>query len=137
MYLPYDNNNDSLDRYITSTITSIIDEQGILNILIAGDLNVDLGRCRFWRELKCLFNDYYLIIQTEIMTSNTFTYLSPAHNSSTSWLVHILLSDSLFGISKNLHVDYNLALFDHFHLCCYFNLNLENSIYINNLIVKY
>ena len=136
VYLPYDNNdNDSLDRYRTSiaTITSIIDEQGIVNVLVAGDLNADPGRGRFWRELDCLFDDYNLRKESEIMPSDTFTYLSAAH-SSTSWLDHILVSDSLFEIIRNLNVDYNLALFDHFPLCCHFNLNLENLSYIDDSI---
>ena len=136
VYLPYDNNDsDSLDNYRLNlaTISSIIDEYNISNLLLSGDFNADPNKGRFWRELKCLIEKCKLKTDVELNFSNdsVFTYLSPAH-STTSWIDHILMSNNIFKVIRNVFINYDLSLYDHFPLCFSLDLKFNNINDINN-----
>ena len=137
VYLPYDNNdNESMDNYrgYLATICSVIEEYNITNIAIAGDFNADPVKGRFWKELKVLIDNFNLETEVNLITTNepVFTFLSAAH-STTSWLDHVLMSNSLFEICRNVFINYDLSLFDHFPLCFSFNLDLNlNSLSSQN-----
>ena len=116
VYLPYDNRDlDSLDKFRMSiaTIGSVIDEYNIVNIVIAGDMNADPSRGRFWRELTDLISNYNLKTDLINCPSDTFTYLSPAHDT-TSWLDHVFTTQKLYENMVNINVNYDLSLYDHF-----------------------
>ena len=59
VYMPYDAQTvDSLDNYrnYLAILNNIIEESNINNVIIAGDLNADSKKGRFWSELDYFIN---------------------------------------------------------------------------------
>ena len=119
VYFPYDNNSlDSLDDYRSalSLLDLVLIDSNIFNICIMGDFNADPNKGRFWRELQnFILSKYRLLTDVDYLSEDTFSYLSPAHNT-TSWLDHALLSKSIYDKISNCCVNYDLSLYDHFPL---------------------
>ena len=127
VYLPYDNGStDSIDNYRSSLaiIESVLDDQTVNNVCILGDFNADPQKGRFWSELLFLINNYNLIPDINYLSNDSFTYLSPAHNT-TSWLDHILCSQNLCNYVSEISINYDLSLYDHFPVEISFNVDLE------------
>jgi len=100
VYLP-----DQLsDNYVefcnyTGKIVSIIEEKNTSNVVITGDVNAAVNT-PFESELTAMCDNTGLIISDyEIFgrTSNMYTYVSDAHNS-TSWLDHVICSRSVHSM---------------------------------------
>ena len=91
-------------------------------ILLIGDFNTDPSKGNFWPRLNdfILYND--LVVNDLMLPIDTFTYLSPAHNS-TSWLDHIISSDNCQ--LSNISIIYDKAIFDHFPIAA--NLSLQTA----------
>lgn len=116
VYFPCDRQDvDSLCKYrnMLAILDCFLDENKFNNVILAGDFNADPGKGRFWKELLPYVQYKQLSIKDLDLPINSFTYLSPGHNT-TSWLDHIL-SSSAVKIS-NVFVEYNAAAYDHFPL---------------------
>ena len=104
-----------------AVIHDIIDNEDFNSIIFAGDLNADPQKGRFWQEFISLTKDLGLLISDLCLPSNTFTYLSPAHNT-TSWLDHAIVSN--VNEIHNINIDLNVPCFDHFSLSFQLQCNL-------------
>ena len=80
-----------------------------------------------WNQVLNFADDNSLELIDEALPRHSFTYLSPAHNT-TSWLDHVLASKNL-SIS-DLDIRYDIALFDHFPVM--FNLHIGFSLLESN-----
>ena len=123
VYAPFENNTiDSYNLYIEflTCLSDTIDSNYVPNVLIAGDFNSDPKGGRFWNELNAFSNDLDFNIADLTLESNTFTFLSPAHNS-TSWLDHVI--ESRQGLTSDICVLYDSVLYDHFPMV--FNIEFQ------------
>lgn len=130
VYLPCDDrSNDIIFRYeqLLGEIQAVLDGNNISSFVLMGDFNADPNRGRLWPLLQDFVNNNNLNVNNSHLPSNTFTYLSSAHNT-TSWLDHIITSESI--TLTDVHVKYNCALFDHFPIAA--NVILDKTITINN-----
>ena len=105
-------------------------------IVLLGDFNADPNRGRMWKCVQDFVASNNLTVSDLNLQYDTFTYLSPAHNT-TSWLDHVICSKNT--IINDIHVKYNCALFDHFPIS--FSLSVKSSIVssvvgYNNLIAE-
>ncbi|WP_138921974.1 hypothetical protein, partial [endosymbiont of Tevnia jerichonana] len=94
VYLPYQSsdNYEELFNYL-GKIACIIEEKDTTNVIITGDFNAAVN-IPFESELIAMCDNTGLVISNYEMfgrTSNTYTYVSDAHNS-TSWLDHFICS---------------------------------------------
>ncbi len=132
VYLPCDNRKlDSLIEYknICAQLQVIIEEQNINKLIIAGDYNADPFKGRFWSELTEFKENTNLIIADQLLPIESYTYLSPAHGS-TSWLDHVLVSS--FDLVENVRIMYGESISDHIPLS--FNIVVpENIAFTNNI----
>ena len=97
IYMPYDNkSNDVVDEYshILGELQAAISELPTDNILCLGDFNADPTRGRLWFNLEEFCQENEFCIYDLCMSSNSFTFLSPSHNS-TSWIDHVLRAEDL------------------------------------------
>ena len=143
VYMPYDaHDSESLHEYRTyiAKLQSLIDCNDFDNIIIAGDLNADPAKGRFWKEIKYFLTLNNIYHMSSELNNNDFTYLCPA-TSSTSFLDHILCNQNLKDNIIDLKIQYEFSLFDHFpvsfsldiqldHLTSFTN-NKENNSYID------
>ena len=106
----------------------IIGEHNVNHVIIMGDFNADPGKGRFWKLLNDFTSSLSLTVLNNHFPSDTFTYLSPAN--TTSWLDHVVCSKNLIHNIKNLLVDYQTALYDHFPI----SFVLDIPIYASNAI---
>jgi hypothetical protein len=86
------------------------DSESIHKIIIVGDLNADPNKGNFWPEMERFLENTGLFVADSSLPIDSFTYLSPAHNS-TSWLDHILVSDK--NCIKDIEILYGKTLYDH------------------------
>ena len=114
VYMPYDDKSiDQLIRYqeILASLSHEIECNPGCKINIVGDFNADPSRLRLWKEVIEFCNDFGLSVADLSLPSNSFTYLHPAHDT-TSWLDHVL-SSTPENVSNILILHY-LTLYDHF-----------------------
>ena len=124
VYLPCDLQNiHALDKYRHSLaeLKIVIDEENISKFVILGDFNADPSKGRFWKELMEFSHSLSLTVVDSRLSDDSFTYLCPSKNT-TSWLDHILCTQSVLPSISGVFVDYNGAIFDHFplHFCLEF-----------------
>ena len=131
VYLPYQcpDNYDLYAEYL-GKISAIVEDCHSTKIAIIGDFNAAVGTT-FEDELLELCTHQKLIIadyEKYGRTSNQFTYVSDAHNT-TSWLDHIICSFDFYSIISDLFILDKLPSSDHLPLCCTcrFELDLELS----------
>ena len=118
VYMPSDDRtDDSLIKFknicaqISSNLSIDTESESIHKVIIAGDFNADPSKGRFWHELERLINSLCFNCADLSLPNDSFTYLSPAHNT-TSWLDHILASD--LSIIENIEIEYGKSFYDHF-----------------------
>ena len=131
VYLPCDKQTlDSLDEYrnALSSLSIVVEEQNVNEVVIVGDLNADPSKGRFWNDLSVFCRTNSLLILDEKLPMDTFTYLCPAKNT-TSWLDHILCTKQAIDHIGDMYIDYGLAIYDHFPLC----FSYKFSFISNNL----
>ena len=134
-------NYGTLDSFMdfTSDLTilqSTLEDIAYDAVVIAGDYNVNYNkptdaRCR---ELT-VFCDKLQLHQCDkqLLPDYTFTYLSPAHNT-TSWLDHFCMSSGLSSSIRNINVDLTLSSYDHMPMSlsiCIPNLERSESTHAN------
>ena len=136
VYMPHDDrSNTMLGEYsqILGELQASMSEMPLSSFICMGDFNSDPHRGRLWDQVVRFADGNSLVIVDSNLPADTFTYLSPAHNT-TSWLDHVLATHDL-DVS-NLRVQYDKAIFDHFPVA--FNLNVKcNSSSINSGCQKY
>ncbi|CAF3775813.1 unnamed protein product [Rotaria socialis] len=129
IYMPYDDGSiDAMHKYCNSlSIIKVLIEESKANcIVLIGDFNANYGIGRLGKRLNEFLIENDLLKADSALPKDTFTYLSPGHNS-TSWLDHIICSVSLNNDVTNIEVDYELCLFDHFPVI--FNIkNLQFAV---------
>ena len=83
------------------------------NLILLGDFNADWYRGGMWNYLLNFINENNLLINDRSLPSNSFTYLSPTHNTA-SWIDHIISSHSMN--IENISIFYDTSPYDHFPL---------------------
>lgn len=114
VYLPCNKQDiDSLlfYQYVLGELQSAIDDNCNNRVIFIGDFNADPNFSRFWPYLQDFINFNFLIMNDLVLSSDIFTYLSPAHNT-TSWIDHIISSHVM--LLDNISVLHDFALYDHF-----------------------
>ena len=106
MYLPYQS-SDNFEEFCNylGKIACIIEEKDTTNVVITGDFNAAVNT-PFESELIAMCENTGLVISDyEIFgrASNTYTYVSDAHNS-TSWLDHFICSHSVNSMITDLYI---------------------------------
>ena len=127
VYMPCDKQTfAALDEYrsMLANLEGIIQEQNINEVILVGDFNADPNKGRFWNELVAFKETLSLVFVDEQLPNDSFTYLCPARNT-TSWLDHIFCTANLVSLIRNVNIDYDSAIFDHFSI--HFELEVEVS----------
>ena len=124
VYLPF-NSPSNVEAYLKylGALQILCEAQQSSNLCIVGDFNAN-------KESTCgqFFNNFckeqgYIISDRSILPSNTFTYLSDSHHT-TSWLDHCISSSSVHKSIKNISVLYDYITSDHRPLSITFCCNL-------------
>ena len=116
IYSPTDNRSDDcliLFQNVLGEIQSLINDIDSSNLILVGDFNSDWNRGRFWPYLAKFIEENSLLVGDNHLPADTFTYLSPSHNT-TSWIDHVIISSNIQ--IRNVAIMYNHAVFDHFPL---------------------
>ena len=129
VYMPFDAHNiDSLHDYRTyiAKLQSLIDCNDFDNIIIAGDINADPSKGRFWKEIELFLSLNDIYHKSSEFKKEDFTYLCPA-SSSTSFIDHVFCSQNIKDRIINSHILYNFSLFDHFPINFTLDIKLDFS----------
>lgn len=128
VYMPCDYHDiESEDNYIEqlAQLSEIIQNENYNKIYIIGDFNADPNKGRFYNLLYTFSVQNNLIIaDIEMLPYETFTYISPAHNTC-GWLDHILTHNLDLIISTEVLLNYNIL--DHFPMKINININLNKN----------
>ena len=117
VYLPYYSvqNYDLYLEYI-GKICSIFESREHSELIIFGDFNADVGR-EYFNEWDSVCDQFGLIFaDVNFLPGTTYTHVNNA-TLTTSWLDHILCSQTVFGAISNISVDENYHGSDHLPLC--------------------
>ena len=93
-YMPYeDNSTQQLSKYreILASLSRDINSMQGSAVTVVGDMNADPRPTRFWHEILDFCSEFDMNVADLELGPNSFTFLSPA-NDSTSWLDHIITS---------------------------------------------
>ena len=123
VYLPTDyKDSESHDQFCMclGQLASILDDTAAETSYfgIIGDCNANSNGSTFFTELSEFSSENGLIISDiDILgaTSNTFTFVSAAHGT-TSWLDHCLCSPNLHSLIQSMCVNYDISITDHMPL---------------------
>ena len=117
VYMPCDyRDQESLLSYKSTLleISEIIESECTNEIIIIGDLNCDPQKGRFFKYFKEFNDNHNLSMADSRLPIDSFTYVSAAHKSSTSWLDHIVVLNN--NIITNINIKYGDTIFDHIPL---------------------
>ena len=114
VYLPCDSRSlESLIEYrrVLGELQASLDGLNDTKVVLIGVYNADPNKGRFWPELSDFVDSNFFKVNDLHLPLGSFTYLSPAHNT-TSWLDHVISS-------RNVHIYdveilYDQSLYDHF-----------------------
>ena len=129
VYLPCDTQTaDALHKYRNSLaeLEVVIREQNVNNVVIVGDFNADPLKGRFWKELCSFSHSFSLVFLDEQLPRDSFTYLCPAKDS-TSWLDHIFCTKVVANRIRNIYIDYESSIYDHFPLHFEFEFIIQQT----------
>ena len=117
IYMPYDNQRaNSIAEYlqVLGELHAAINSLNTDKILLFEDFNADPRKGRLWRYLSDFVNKYNFVIwDIDQLPFNSFTYLSPSHNSC-SWPDHAICSNSVD--IRSVDIFYGLTFYDHFSI---------------------
>ena len=125
IYLPCDTHSNEASvtfKSILAEIESVLLDLNINNTVLIGDFNADPHKGRFWSILNNFVERLNMNILDLRLPIDTFTYLSPSHNS-TSWLDHVISNQN--DLITNISVGYNKTCYDHFPI--FMHLNISSS----------
>ena len=126
-YLPCDTKSaDALADYqnALAELHFIINRENINKVIIAGDLNADPFKGRFYSHLRQLVEDLNFSIADLILPINSYSYIST--HDTTSWIDHVITSQA--DIVNNISIKYGVTISDHIPIAfnLEFNLNRGN-----------
>ena len=131
VYLPYCDveNTDEFLSYLAK-LDTLVDTASTPYIYIMGDFNADIVKRRnsglphrFGELLSQFCIEQNLIVSdvTMLPGCDSYTYISEAHQS-TSWLDHLICTESAHALVDSVHIDYGMVSSDHLPLCTKVNL---------------
>ena len=126
VYMPCDYRNiESLITYRSclAEIHEILHSNTVDEILLVGDMNADPYRGRFFHELSNFVNDHELTIADLVLNNDNFTYIGSNQSCATSWIDHIIASNS--SSVSNIQIDYDLSIYDHIPISFNFKLPVQ------------
>ena len=118
-YMPYDDRSDDTRagyQQILGNLQASLEYLTFDNIVIVGDFNADPGRGRLWHYLYDFIQSNELVCADLNLPVDSFTYLSPAHNT-TAWLDHVITNKNTS--IKNIKICNDIAVYDHFPVSLY------------------
>ena len=118
---------DSLIEYksVMSDLSNFCSDEFYDETLLAGDFNCDPHKGRFFAEYNEFANGHSLFLDDiNFLPPETYTYISPNSSASTSWLDHVLTSNS--DIISDIYVMYGFSFDDHIPIV--FQINIPNAI---------
>ena len=130
-YFPYEDNSPEKLTIYRETMAKLAHEIEMYQdcvINIVGDFNADPRPTRFWQEVLDFCSEFQFSVADLCMPNDSFTYLSPMHDS-TSWLDHVIVSRS--ELVNNFQVLYYLSIYDHFPLS--YNLKIDVNIIYDSI----
>ena len=142
VYLPCDMQTiDAFDNYKQSLalLETIIREQNITQIILSGDFNADPCKGRFWSSLMDFCSNMSLDVLDKLFPADTFTYLCPTKDT-TSWLDHIISTRKVAQLIRNVSVEYESVLYDHFPVCFEIDLsicclsNVSDNVHVRDFV---
>ena len=129
VYMPCHQRNLSSDiefQNLLGEFHTILESLEDDKIVFAGDFNANsANNSRPWNSLVDFAHENYLVFRDLGLPSDSFTYLSPSHHT-TSWIDHVLTSNSVSV--KNIKVLYSFSLFDHFPISFDVQLPLSRCV---------
>jgi endonuclease/exonuclease/phosphatase family metal-dependent hydrolase len=142
VYMPCDyRNQESLLCYqnILAELAEFIDSDAMGELIIVGDFNCDPFKGRFYRYLLDFVKNFKLSIADSMLPIDSFTYISAAHQSATSWLDHVLVSNN--DSIENVNIRYGDTIVDHipvsFHLLIpIYSVSRPDDVIINTNIIR-
>ena len=128
VYLPYEK-EENFAEYVEylGKIQTIVDEHESNHVVVVGDFNAHPGK-PFGNEMLGFSyeSDFHVSDIEELgIDSNTFTYLSDAHGT-TSWLDHIVSTNSAHVNISDISVLYDIIGSDHLPLA--FNYKFKGAV---------
>ena len=133
VYLPYccESNMDSFTCYLSKLDVFMKDVDTLYSYVI-GDFNAHVSEDRshlFGNELhNFCANENYILSDIKFCDSGSYTYYSEAHHT-TSWLDHVMCSQTAHTLIKDITVEYGAISSDHHPIICTLEFNLDK---INN-----
>ena len=121
-------NNESLIEYKNNVahLGSFINSEAYDDIVIVGDFNCDPVKSRFFKELKSFCAIFDLEISSlSNLPIDSFTFISRNQICGTSWLDHILTSNS--ALVNDLSILYDYTFEDHIPIKFGLNLPISDS----------
>ena len=129
VYFPCDyRTDDSLVAYLDtlSELGNIYKSSVAENIIMAGDFNCDPNKGRFFKEFSKFVNDFSLnAADIRSLPEDTHTYVSRNNNCSTSWLDHLVVTNT--NLVSSISVMYGDTFEDHIPLQFALSLSIESS----------
>ena len=119
VYMPCES-REHADSFLNNLgkLHSIMEELDCTCVFIVGDFNADISddKALFGTYLKKFCCESGLKLSSEtLLPENTFTFLSDVWNT-TSWLDHCVCTNDAHDAIRDIKVDYNGAVSDHFPL---------------------
>ena len=112
-YLPCDTRScDALVDYkaAVADLINLVEIENINKIVIAGDINADPFKGRFYREIEEFIElKHFIVADRCSLPINSFTYIST--HDTTSWLDHVIVSQP--GLAKDIEILYEATISDH------------------------
>ena len=110
-----------------ATLDNIIKTETYSDLFIVGDFNADPLKGRFFGQLKNFYEENELIPSDIInLPAISYTFVSSNESSSTSFLDHVLCSNS--EIISNHEILYGWSVYDHIPIC--FDITLPNDCHV-------
>ena len=123
--------DDSFVEYKSTlaTINNILDNESYTDVCVTGDWNADPNKGRFFNAFEKFCDEKSLIVADIVnLPLNSYTYVSSNDICSSSWLDHVVSSNS--SLTTNHKILYGTTVFDHIPL--FFNINLPINIKYHN-----
>ena len=128
VYLPYDV-SDNFELYVDylGRLQMLIEQHDSSKVIIAGDFNAHPSK-PFGREFLGFTEENSLCVcDLEMCDDNTFTCVSDAHGS-TSWLDHVVVTQSSRSCLHDVSVLYEVIGSDHRPLTFMYDVNMSDDI---------
>lgn len=130
VYMPFEKkDHNSYHDFLDSLfyIQNLLNETSGGDVLLCGDFNADPSGGRFWRELVGFCERNRLHVADATLPPDSFSYLSPAHDT-TRWLDHVICTSSLSNKIHNIEILYTMNIYDHFPVTFVLEMHIDNPV---------